>query len=159
MAGRKLEGGAARVRRASRHDLPALRRLLTEAPGGRSERFDRRALRHLGGDVYVVDGPDDTILGAVSLSVVRSFATGGWQAALDGVWVSPAAEALVDPLLAFAMRRAEERHCHDLVVTGPVGDALARVLDRRGCRRGVSWRTALTPVAPKTPRRRRPRSS
>ena len=147
------------MRRASRHDLPALLELLASQREGRSERFDRRLLRNLGTDVYVALGDDQRMLGAVSLAFVRSFAAGHWRAELDGLWVCAGAEGLIDQLLVFAVQRAAQRHCLELAVTQPPGAALAAALGRHGYRRGDSYRTAVVPVPAKVPRRGRRRSS
>jgi N-acetylglutamate synthase-like GNAT family acetyltransferase len=159
MAGRRIGDGGDRARRASRHDLPALRRLLGVA-GERSERFDRRLLRALVADVYVVDGPEG-LRGAVSLGFVRSFATGGWRAELDGLWVAPGAETLIEPLVAFAEARAATHQCHELLVIAAASAALSAVLARRGYAESAAWRTAVipAPVVASPRRRRRVRSS
>jgi hypothetical protein len=147
------------MRRATRHDLGGLRPLLSPAAPGRSERFDRHMLRHLGSDVYVAVADDGTLRGAVSLTCVRSFAAGWWRAYLDGVWVAAGEQALLDALVAFAVRRAERRHCHELVVLAPLEPALEAVLERCGLRRETCWRTLVTPaVAAPAGRGRRRRS-
>jgi len=147
MAGRRLDGCDARLRRATRHDLPALRRLLGGGEA-RSDRFDRRLLRNLGADVYVAETVRGDLVGAVALSFTRSFAAGQWRAHLDGVWVrGEQAPAVLDGLLAHAVARAARRHCRELLVLGLVDDALAAALDRGGFTRGQSWRSALPPDA------------
>jgi hypothetical protein len=146
MAGRRLDGCDARLRRATRHDLPALWRLL--GAGDRSERFDRRQLRSLAGDVYVAERGPGELVGAVALSFTRSFAAGGWRAQLDGVWVHGEHAATVrGALLAYAAARAARRHCGELVVPGPVDEALGAALAGSGFTRGESWRRALEPGA------------
>jgi hypothetical protein len=134
------------MRRATRHDLGVLRPLLPSAAPTRAERFDRRLLRHLGSDVYVAVADDGTLTGAVSLTFVRSFAAGWWRAYLDGAWVAAGEQALLDALVDFAIRRAERRHCHELVVLTPLEPALEAALERRGLRRETCWRTPVTPV-------------
>jgi len=153
MAGRRLDGCDARLRRATRHDLPALRHLLG-AGDVRSERFDRRFLRNLGADVYVAETVRGDLVGAVALSFTRSFAAGQWRGQLDGVWVhGEQAHAILDGLLAYAVARAAGRHCRELLVPGPVDHALATALDRAGFTRGESWRAALPPDAGSGPTR------
>ena len=90
MAGRRLDDTALRLRRATRHDLAGVRALMAADDTGRSERFDRRVLRQLGGTVAVVEDATGAIVGAVSLAAVRSFRAGHWCAHLDGVWMAPA---------------------------------------------------------------------
>jgi hypothetical protein len=144
MAGRRLDGCDAHLRRATRHDLPALGRLL----GGRdrSERFDRRLLRSLTGDVYVAEHAAGDLVGAMALSFTRSFAAGVWRAQLDGLWVrGERAAAVRQGLLAHAAARAARRHCRELLVPGPVDAALAAALAEGGFTRGESWRRALPP--------------
>jgi len=121
MAGRRLEGGA-RIRRAVRHDLPALRALMEMSGPARSERFDRRTLRSASGVVSVVEDAGGTVRAAMSLAFVRSFAAGHWQAHLDGVWVAPAFESLVDDMIEAAHHIAARRHCRP----SPSGPAAAR---------------------------------
>jgi len=158
MAGRRLEGGATRIRRATRHDLDALRALIATDVAARSARFDRRLLRHLGSDVSVVEDEDGTLLGAVSLTFVRSFLAGHWRAQLDGIWVTPGGEPLFDALLGAAVRRAAQRHCHELFALGPLDPPLAAALDRGCAERQGAWRLAVVPVAAAAGRGRRRRS-
>jgi len=157
MAGRRLDGSALRIRRATRHDLPALHRLLA-TDAARSGRFDRRLVRHLGGVVAVVEDEDGAMVGALSLVLVRSFSAGHWRAQLDGLWVSPGREALVDRIVDAALERAARRHCHELFVLGPLIPEVAAALERRGAARDPAWRLGVTPApapAPSRGRRRR----
>jgi hypothetical protein len=147
MVARRLDDCGTRVRRATRHDLPALRALIPGNVGERSERFDRRMLRSLAGDVYVAERRPGEPLGVLALSFARSFADGHWRAYLDGVWVSGEAAELVGPLLAHAAWRAARRHCRELVVPGPVGVDLRAALDARGFAEGTCWRTPLASAA------------
>lgn len=157
--GRRLEGSATRIRRATRHDLVRLRQLLAGPAVARSERFDRRLLRHLGSEVSVVEGGDGTLAGAVSITFVRSFLAGHWRAQLDGVWVAPGHDPLLDPLVAAALQRAAHRHCHELFVLGPLEPRLAAALERRGAAREGAWRFAVVPAAAVPGRRGRRRRS
>jgi hypothetical protein len=146
MAGRRLDGYDARLRRATRHDLPALRDLLGGAD--RPARFDRRLLRSLAGDVYVAERAPGDLVGALALSFTRSFAAGVWRAQLDGLWVrGEQAAGVRQALLAFAAARAARRHCRELLVPGPVDEALGAALAQGGFTRGESWQRALPPGA------------
>lgn len=147
MAGRRLEGSASRIRRATRHDLVGLRQLLASDAAERSERFDRRLLRHLGSDVSVVEGDDGSLVGAVSLTFVRSFLAGHWRAHLDGLWVAPGHDPLCDALVDVAVRRAAHRQCHELLALGPLEPRLAAALERRGAGQQGVWRLVVAPAA------------
>lgn len=159
MAGRRLDGSALRIRRATRHDLPALRRLSAQDAAGRSERFDRRLVRHLAGDLAVVEDEDGAMVGAISLVLVRSFRAGHWRAQLDGLWVFPGHEVHVDRILDAALERAARRHCHELFALGPLVPQVAAALERRGAARESAWRLGVTPApAPPSGRGRRRRA-
>jgi GNAT superfamily N-acetyltransferase len=159
MAGRRLDGGALRIRRATRHDLPGLRRLLAVDAADRSERFERRLVRHLAGEVAVVEDEDGAPVGALSVVVFRSFSAGHWRAQLDGLWVSPGGESHVDRILDAALEWAARRHCHALFAIGPLGPYVTAALERRGATREAAWRLGVTPVpAPVAGRGRRRRA-
>jgi len=159
MAGRRLDGGALRIRRATRHDLPGLRRLLAVDAAARSERFERRLVRHLAGEVAVVEDDEGALIGALSVVVVRSFSAGHWRAQLDGLWVSPGHESHVDRILDAALERAARRHCHELVAVGPLAPCVTAALERRGATREAAWQLGVTPdPAPAAGRGRRRRA-
>jgi len=131
MAGRRLEGGT-HIRRATRHDLPALRALMGPSAASRTERFDRRSVRRSSEVVSVVEDAQGRVLGAMSLAFVRSFGAGGWQAHLDGVWIAPGCESLAEGMVDVARAIAARRHCHVLCARGPLAPSVQAALERRG---------------------------
>lgn len=128
------------MRRATRHDLPELRRLVGDGGVPRDERFDRRMLRDLGGRVAVVENAEGRLVGALSLVFARSFRAGHWEAHLDGMWVDGGSEALVEPMIAAALAAAARRHCHVLRAREPLGAEVAAALARSGATVERSWR-------------------
>jgi hypothetical protein len=146
MAGRRLEGGA-RIRRATRHDLPAVLALMGPAAASRSERFDRRGIRRASEVVAVVEDAEGTVRGAMALAFVRSFGVGGWQAHLDGLWIAPGSEALADGMVEAACDVAARRHCHALFARGPLAPFVQAALERRGALAMAGVRVDVTPAA------------
>jgi hypothetical protein len=127
-----------RVRRGRRSDLPRVRWLLPLADGARRERFDRRTLASLAGDVYVAEDADGAIVGIVSVAYLRSVAEGRFAAVLDAARAAADSPPLLDRLIAFAEARARRRGCRRLAaMPGPGDAALRAALESRGWRNGA----------------------
>jgi len=123
-----------RVRRGRRSDFARVRALLRE-PGPRRERFDRRTLGSLAGDVYVAEARGGEIVGIVAVAYLRSLAEGRFAAVLDAARVVPESAPLLDRLIAFAEARARRRGCRRLAAWVSPGDAALRAaLASRGYR-------------------------
>jgi len=156
MAGRRLEGGA-RIRRATRHDLPALRGLMGAAAVPRSERFERRSVRRASEVVSIVEDARGTVVGAMSLTFARSFAAGGWQAHLDGLWIAAGSESLACAILAAARDIAARRHCHLLCARGPLAAPVQEALEQHGALATPGFCLDVPPCAQRPARRGRRR--
>src|SRR5262245_41575946 len=102
-----------RVRRGRRSDFDRVRALLPADPA-RRERFDRRTLATLTGDVYVAEDAGGDIVGVVAVMYLRSLAAGRFEAVLDAALVRDGAAGLLDDLVAFAEARARRRGCRRL---------------------------------------------
>lgn len=135
MRGTARASGGVRVRRGRRSDFERLRALLPADPV-RRERFDRRTLATLGGDVYVAEDAGGEIVGVVAVVYLRSLAAGRFDAVLDTALVRGSAAGLLDELVAFAETRARRRGCRRLAAWPGGADAgLWAVLESRGYRR------------------------
>jgi hypothetical protein len=122
-----------RVRRGRRSDLPRVRSLLPVGDAARRERFDRRTLASLAGDVYVAEDADGAIVGIVSVAYLRSVAEGRFAAVLDAARAAADSAPLLDRLIAFAEARARRRGCRRLAaMPGPGDTALRAALASRG---------------------------
>jgi hypothetical protein len=133
--------GNVRVRRGRRTDLPRVRSLLPVADAARRERFDRRTLASLAGDVYVAEDADGAIVGIVSVAYLRSLNEGRFAAVLDAAHAAADSPPLLDRLIAFAETRARRRGCRRLAAVlgppdgpqeGPHDRALRAALESRG---------------------------
>jgi hypothetical protein len=124
-----------RVRRGRRSDLPGVRSLLPVADPAARERFDRRTLASLAGDVYVAEDAAGGIVGVVSVAYLRSMSEGRYRAVLDAARAD--SPPLLDRLIAFAETRARRRGCRRLAaVLGPEDGVLRAALESRGYGRG-----------------------
>jgi N-acetylglutamate synthase-like GNAT family acetyltransferase len=124
-----------RVRRGRRSDLPRVHALLSTSAGPRRERFDRRTLASLAGDVYVAEDAAGAIVGVVSVAYLRSLAEGRFAAVLDAARAAADSPSLLDRLIAFAEARARRRGCPRLAARlGPDDRALRTALESRGYR-------------------------
>ena len=122
-----------RVRRGRRSDLPRVRSLLPVPDAASRERFDRRTLGSLAGDVYVAEDEAGDIVGIVSVAYLRSMADGRFAAVLDAARATADSAPLLDRLIAFAETRARRRGCRRLAaMLGPEDDALRAALRSRG---------------------------
>ena len=129
-------GDEVRVRRGRRSDFARVRALLPLAES-RRERFDRRTLASLAGDVYVAEDARGAIVGIVSVAYLRSVAEGRFAAVLDAARAASDSPPLLDRLIAFAEARARRRGCRRLAAWVDPGDAALRVaLESRGYRSG-----------------------
>ena len=146
MAGRRLEGGA-RIRRATRYDLPALRAVMGSSAASRSERFDRRSVRRSSEVISIVEDAQGSVLGAMSLTFVRSFGAGRWQAHLDGAWIASGSESLAEGMVDAARDIAARRHCHLLCARGPLAPSVQAALERRGALATPSFCLEVPPLA------------
>jgi len=125
--------GNVRVRRGRRSDLARVRTLLPAIDGTSRERFDRRTLASLAGDVYVAEDAAGDIVGIVSVAYLRSIAEGRFAAVLDTARVAADSPPLLDRLIAFAEARARRRGCRRLAaMLGPGDAALRAALQSRG---------------------------
>ena len=113
-----IEDRQTKIRRATRHDLAAIERLLGRSVG---VRFGRRAVADRRDDVWVAEEVGGEIVGVMGLAYRRSLS-------VAGVIVD------VDPLVG--RRRAVDEGLLDF--------ALARARARGGVRVVVSVRTAVT---------------
>jgi hypothetical protein len=126
-----------RVRRGRRSDLPRVRSLLPVGDADGRERFDRRTLASLVGDVYVAEDAAGDIVGVVSVAYLRSLTEGRYRAVLDAARATADSPPLLDRLIAFAEMRARRRGCRRLAaVLGPEDGALRAALESRGYGRG-----------------------
>src|SRR6185369_3656432 len=124
-----------RVRRGRRSDLPRVRSLLPMADAAGRERFDRRTLASLAGDVYVAEDAAGAIVGVVSVAYLRSLGEGRFAAVLDAARAAADSPSLLDRLIAFAEARARRRGCPRLAARlGPDDRALRTALESRGYR-------------------------
>ena len=130
------------IRRATRHDLPALHALMGAPAERRSERFERRLLRTLAACVYVAEDAG-TVVGAVACSFAPSLALSRWCTILDGAWATADRPDVLDALVAFAEERGRRRASARVIAVGPVHPALRRVLAARGYERGDDWALVL----------------
>ncbi|HXJ36679.1 MAG TPA: hypothetical protein VMS22_21795 [Candidatus Eisenbacteria bacterium] len=123
-----------RLRRGRRSDLPRVRALLPGETPPRRERFDRRTLATLAGDVYVAESAGGEIVGVVSVGYLRSLGAGRFEAILDTAHTRNAADApLLDRLIAFAEARARRRGCRRLAAwPGSTEPVLRAALESRG---------------------------
>ena len=97
------------------------------------ERFDRRTLTSLAGDVYVAEDAAGEIVGIVSVAYLRSMTEGRFAAVLDAARATADSPPLLDRLIAFAETRARRRGCRRLAaVLGPHDRALRAALESRG---------------------------
>lgn len=131
MPARRLPGLGVRLRRGRRTDLTAVRALLgrTDRPG--AQRFDRRVVTDLGGDVYVAEDAAGGLVGVVAVAYVRSLREGRWTALLDVLRARDV--ALATALLECAAGRARARGCTALQTLAAAGDAgLAETLGALG---------------------------
>jgi len=97
------------------------------------ERFDRRTLASLAGDVYVAEDAAGEIVGIVSVAYLRSMTEGRFAAVLDAARATADSPPLLDRLIAFAETRARRRGCRRLAaVLGPHDRALRAALESRG---------------------------
>src|SRR5262249_18553831 len=111
--------------------------LLPEGDGPRRERFDRRTLADLAGDVYVAEDDRGELVGVVSVAYVRSLARGRFAAVLDAARAGGNPPALLAHPLAFSEERARRRGCRRLTAwPDPADAALHAALVSRGYRRG-----------------------
>jgi N-acetylglutamate synthase-like GNAT family acetyltransferase len=132
-----------RVRRSRRSDLGRVRALLP-AGAERRERFDRRTLASLAGDLYVAEDGQGAIVGIVSVAYVRSIAEGRFAAVLDAARTASDSAPLLDRLIAFAEARARRRGCRRLAAWVDPGDAALRTaLESRGYQTGPLLVTEL----------------
>jgi N-acetylglutamate synthase-like GNAT family acetyltransferase len=132
-----------RVRRSRRSDLGRVRALLP-ASAVRGERFDRRTLASLAGDLYVAEDGEGAIVGLVSVAYVRSIAEGRFAAVLDAARTASDSPPLLDRLIAFAEARARRRGCRRLAAwVDPADAALRAALESRGYRTGPLLVTEL----------------
>lgn len=128
-------GSDVRVRRGRRSDLPRVQALLAAPAGARHERFDRRTLASLAGDVYVAEDAGGDIVGVVSVAYLRSLAEGRFAAVLDAARAAADSPSLLDRLIAFAETRARRRGCPRLSARiAPEDAALRAALASRGYR-------------------------
>jgi hypothetical protein len=133
----EASAGAVRVRRGRRSDAAGVRGLLRGDAGDRRERFDRRTLASLAGDVYVAEAAGGTIVGIVSVAYLRSLGEGRFAAVLDAARVAAGSGPLLDRLIAFAETRARRRGCRRLAaLVEPEDTALRAALASRGWRTG-----------------------
>ena len=129
-----------RVRRGRRSDLPRVRSLLPVPDHARRERFDRRTLASLAGDVYVAEDAEGAIVGIVSVAYLRSVTEGRFAAVLDAARAAADSPPLLDRLIAFAEARARRRGCRQLAAMPAPGDtALRTALASRGWGTGELW--------------------
>jgi GNAT superfamily N-acetyltransferase len=120
-----------RLRRGRRTDFAGVQALLPEPARGR-ERFGRRTLASLAGDVYVAEAPGGEIVGVVAVMYLRSLRAGRFDAVLDAARASGDG-TLLDRLIAFAEARARRRGCRRLAAcVGPDDGALRAALETRG---------------------------
>src|SRR4029453_17229533 len=102
------------------------------------ERFDRRTITSLAGDVYVAEDARGTIVGMVSVAYLRSMAEGRFAAVLDAARAAADSQPLLDRLIAFAEARARRRGCRRLAAwIEPDDVALRTALESRGYARGT----------------------
>ena len=119
------------MRRGRRSDLPRVRSLLPVGDAEGRERFDRRTLASLAGDVYVAEDAAGGIVGVVSVAYLRSLTEGRYRAILDAARAD--SPPLLDRLIAFAETRARRRGCRRLAaMLGPDDRALRTALESRG---------------------------
>jgi hypothetical protein len=113
------------------------------APG--RDRFYRRTLADLAGDVYVAEAADGAIVGLVSLVYPRSLVHGDRAAVLDGARARrDAGRPVLEGLVAFAEDRARRRGCRRLCAWLDRDDAALReTLVARGYRPGEVLTTDL----------------
>jgi hypothetical protein len=124
-----------RLRRGRRSDFARVQALLSAAARER-ERFVRRTLASLAGDVYVAEAPGGEIVGVVAVSYPRSLWAGRFDAVLDAAR-APTDDALLGRLIAFAETRARRRGCLRLAAcVDPEDGALRSALASRGYGRG-----------------------
>ncbi|MGH7895666.1 MAG: hypothetical protein ACREQL_13425 [Candidatus Binatia bacterium] len=121
-----------RLRRGRRSDLDRVRALLPSPGAPRRERFDRRTLATLVGDVYVAEDAGGEIVGVVSIGYLRSLAAGRFEAVLDAARAG-ADGPMLQRLIEFAEARARRRGCRRLAAWPDRLDAeLRAVLASRG---------------------------
>jgi len=110
-----IENRRVKIRRATRHDLAAIARLL-----GRPipVRFGRRAVADRRDDVYVAEDVDADLVGVVGLAYRRSLSAGGVVVDVDPL--QGVRHTVVEGLFDFAVDRARARGCLRLVIAGPV---------------------------------------
>jgi len=129
-----MERPAYRVRRARRQDRAALEPLVGRTLTPRERRGLRRLLADLRAEVYVAAGPDETLLGVVSITYHRSLVRGGGTALVEALRVDGDASQVREHLLHVAERRARERDCRRVAVWADADDALRTGLIARGYR-------------------------